>query len=161
MQTKIYLDKEEDTVSLGRFIGERLPKPAIIYLKGDLGAGKTHLAKGIALGLGLEEDITSPTFTLINEYDMKNLHLYHLDLYRLANLNQALDLGLEDFAGEDENVVLIEWPEILGDYKLSNNLIKIEIEHNNQGRDFKLFSENQIFSPIIEGISNFADTGNR
>lgn len=155
---KVNLAGEDKTVLLGELLGKSLVYPLLIYLKGDLGAGKTHFSKGIAKGLGITEDITSPTFTLINEYDIEDKKLYHLDLYRLDSLNQVLDLGIEDFIDEDNNIVLIEWAEKVGSYHLSDNLIEINILHNNHSRDFIITTNNTELENIIEGIKKIVDS---
>jgi tRNA threonylcarbamoyladenosine biosynthesis protein TsaE len=101
---------EEETIELGRRIAATLPKRAVVLLIGNLGAGKTTLAKGIVSGLGAadSEDVTSPTFTLIHEYGEGSV--YHIDLYRLDRAEQAAALGLDDIF-DREAVVLIEWGE--------------------------------------------------
>ena len=101
---------EEETIELGRRIAATLPKRAVVLLIGNLGAGKTTLAKGIVSGLGAAdaEDVTSPTFTLIHEYGEGRV--YHIDLYRLDRAEQAATLGLDDIF-DREAVVLIEWGE--------------------------------------------------
>jgi tRNA threonylcarbamoyladenosine biosynthesis protein TsaE len=101
---------EEETIELGRRIAATLPKRAVVLLIGNLGAGKTTLAKGIVSGLGAadSEDVTSPTFTLIHEYGEGSV--YHIDLYRLDRAEQAAALGLDDIFDRDA-VVLIEWGE--------------------------------------------------
>jgi tRNA threonylcarbamoyladenosine biosynthesis protein TsaE len=99
-------------------MGERvaemlLPAPKLIVLRGDLGAGKTTLVKGIAAALGAAEeaDVTSPTFTLVHEYVGPKVRLYHLDLYRLETERELLTLGLEEMADEADALVLVEWGE--------------------------------------------------
>ena len=101
---------EEETIELGRKIALELPKHAVVLLIGNLGAGKTTLAKGIISGLGAAEpeEITSPTFTLIHEYGAGRV--YHVDLYRLETLQQIATLGLEEILDRDA-LVLIEWGE--------------------------------------------------
>jgi tRNA threonylcarbamoyladenosine biosynthesis protein TsaE len=101
---------EEETIELGRRIAATLPKRAVVLLIGNLGAGKTTLAKGIVSGLGAaeSEDVTSPTFTLIHEYG--DGRVYHIDLYRLDRAEQAAALGLDEIF-DREAVVLIEWGE--------------------------------------------------
>jgi tRNA threonylcarbamoyladenosine biosynthesis protein TsaE len=100
---------EEETIQLGREIAARLPPRAVVLLIGNLGAGKTTLAKGIVSGLGAAEpeDVTSPTFTLIHEYGAR---VYHADLYRLDRPEEVSRLGLEEIFDRDA-VVLIEWGE--------------------------------------------------
>lgn len=155
---KTNLKGEALTVLLGELIGKNLISPVTIYLKGELGAGKTHLSKGIAKGIGITEDITSPTFTLINEYKIDGTMFYHLDLYRLDNLNQILDLGIEDFIDSPNSIVLIEWAEKLRDYKLTDNLIHINIMHNNDSRDFIIRTDKEEFKNIIEGIEKVVNS---
>jgi tRNA threonylcarbamoyladenosine biosynthesis protein TsaE len=106
----IYLTKsEEETIALGEKLAQRLPPRAVVLLIGNLGAGKTTLAKGIVNGLGAAapEDVSSPTFTLIHEYSPT---VYHIDLYRLDEEREVETLGLEEIF-EKEAVVLIEWGE--------------------------------------------------
>ena len=100
---------EEETIDLGGQIARELPSKCVVLLIGNLGAGKTTLAKGIAQALGAAdtEDVTSPTFTLIHEYGE---HVYHIDLYRLDTPEQVASLGLDDLFDRDA-VVLIEWGE--------------------------------------------------
>jgi len=99
----------EETIELGRKIAKTLPRRAVVLLIGNLGAGKTTLAKGIVAGLGAAnpEDVSSPTFTLIHEYSPR---VYHIDLYRLDRPEQLATLGLDDIFDRDA-VVLIEWGE--------------------------------------------------
>jgi tRNA threonylcarbamoyladenosine biosynthesis protein TsaE len=101
---------EEETIELGRSIAARLPRQAVILLIGNLGAGKTTLAKGIVHGLGAAEpeDVSSPTFTLIHEYG--GGRVYHIDLYRLDRAEEVATLGLDEIFERDA-VVLIEWGE--------------------------------------------------
>jgi tRNA threonylcarbamoyladenosine biosynthesis protein TsaE len=107
-------NSEEETIALGRRIARDLPKRAVILLIGNLGAGKTTLAKGILSGLGVAdpEDVTSPTFTLIHEYGPRDdsRRVYHIDLYRLETRQQVETLGLDEII-DRESVVLIEWGE--------------------------------------------------
>jgi tRNA threonylcarbamoyladenosine biosynthesis protein TsaE len=101
---------EDETIELGRKIARGLPNRAVVLLIGNLGAGKTTLAKGIinGLGAGEPEEVTSPTFTLIHEY--AGGRVYHVDLYRLDTLAQVATLGLEEIFERDA-VVLVEWGE--------------------------------------------------
>ena len=101
---------EDETIALGRQIASELPKKTVVLLIGNLGAGKTTLAKGILSGLGVAtpEEVASPTFTLIHEY--AGGRAYHVDLYRLDTLQQVATLGLEEIL-DREAVVLVEWGE--------------------------------------------------
>lgn len=104
---------EEQTLRIGTLIGRCLDAPLLILLQGDLGAGKTVLARGIARGLGVatRTPITSPTFTLMNHYPAR-LDLYHFDLYRLSGPEDLIDIGFDEYAFGD-GVALVEWPEKL------------------------------------------------
>lgn len=108
----------EETIGVGRTLASLLSPPLLLILRGDLGAGKTTLVKGIAEALGAAEaeEVTSPTFTLVHEYQgassmtQKPLQLYHLDLYRLDDEKQLAALGIEEMASSN-SLVLIEWGE--------------------------------------------------
>ena len=102
----------EETVALGRKLPSLLIPPKIVLLRGDLGAGKTTLVKGIAEGFraASEEDVTSPTFTLVHEYRGPGVDVYHIDLYRVDTARQLETLGLDDLITE-RSVLLIEWGE--------------------------------------------------
>lgn len=102
----------EETIALGRKLATELSPPLVVLLRGDLGAGKTTLVKGIAEGFGaaLAEDVTSPTFTLVHEYRGPQTTLYHIDLYRIDTERELETLGLDDLVGLD-CILLIEWGE--------------------------------------------------
>ena len=102
----------EETIALGRKLATDLAPPKLVLLRGDLGAGKTTLVKGIAEGFraASQEDVTSPTFTLVHEYRGARVNLYHIDLYRVDTPRQFETLGLDDLIGEN-SVLLIEWGE--------------------------------------------------
>ena len=102
----------EETIAFGRTLRDLLAPPKLVLLRGDLGAGKTTLVKGIAAAFAAaaEEDVTSPTFTLIHEYRARQANLYHIDLYRIDTQRELDTLALDDLRGED-SVLLIEWGE--------------------------------------------------
>ncbi len=102
----------EETIALGRELASRLAPPKLVLLRGDLGAGKTTLVKGIAQAFEAapEDNVTSPTFTLIHEYRGPGATLYHIDLYRVDTQRELETLGLDDLMGED-HILLIEWGE--------------------------------------------------
>ena len=118
----------EETIALGREIAATLKAPALILLSGDLGAGKTTLTKGIASGLGAakEEDVTSPTFTLVHKYEGATC-AYHVDLYRIGDAHDFDTLGLEDVFAE-KAVVLIEWPERMA-LRTEWPITRVHLEH--------------------------------
>ena len=102
----------EETIAFGRTLAELLAPPKLVLLCGDLGAGKTTLVKGIAAAFeaAAEEDVTSPTFTLVHEYRGPRANLYHIDLYRIDTPRELETLGLDDLRS-DNSILLIEWGE--------------------------------------------------
>ncbi len=105
----------EETVALGRQLAGKLQPPALVLLEGELGSGKTTLVKGIVAGLGVarEEDVTSPSFTLVHEYGEEG-RVFHADLYRIEDSRELTTLGLEDFR-DQQATVLVEWGERMGE----------------------------------------------
>lgn len=103
----------EETFELGRKLGAILEEGTVLFLTGELGSGKTAFVQGLARGLGVPETyyVTSPTYTLVNEYPGR-LTLYHMDLYRIADESEIFDLGLEEMI-EGGGAVVVEWPERL------------------------------------------------
>ena len=99
------------TMALGETLTELLRAPKLVVLRGELGAGKTTLVKGMAVALGAAEaeDVTSPTFTLVHEYKGRKVRLFHLDLYRLETEQEVEGLGLWEMADESDSLVLVEW----------------------------------------------------
>jgi tRNA threonylcarbamoyladenosine biosynthesis protein TsaE len=103
----------EETVDLGRILAAQLAPPKLILLRGELGAGKTTLVKGIAeaFDAAKQEEVTSPTFTLIHEYRGQEITIYHIDLYRIDTERELATLGIDDLLRDQHNLVLIEWGE--------------------------------------------------
>ena len=126
--TELTTHSSEETISRGREIGARLKPRVLVLLSGDLGAGKTTLTKGIVSGIGAasEEEVTSPTFTLVHRYD-REARVYHVDLYRISGLHDLETLGLEDVFSENA-VVIVEWPEKLT-LRVDWPVVRIQLEH--------------------------------
>jgi tRNA threonylcarbamoyladenosine biosynthesis protein TsaE len=103
----------EETLALGERIAAMLPPPRIVILRGEVGAGKTTLVKGIAAALGAaaEDEVTSPTFTIVHEYVGTSVRLFHLDLYRLETEEQIAVLGIDEMASYPDSLLLVEWGE--------------------------------------------------
>jgi len=112
MTREIATHSAEETIALGRTLVDLLSPPKLVLLRGDLGAGKTTLVKGIAAGFEAaeEENVTSPTFTLVHEYRGPRANLYHIDLYRIDTQRELETLGLDDLRSEN-SVLLVEWGE--------------------------------------------------
>ncbi|GFR36199.1 tRNA (adenosine(37)-N6)-threonylcarbamoyltransferase complex ATPase subunit type 1 TsaE [Thermobrachium celere] len=133
----VVTNSERETFELGYKIGNILKKGDVISLNGDLGAGKTHLTKGIAAGLGVEDYITSPTFTIVNEY-MGRLPLYHFDVYRIDDIYEMYEIGFEEYLYGD-GVCVVEWGDMVEELlpknkiyiyikKLDDNVREVQIE---------------------------------
>ena len=103
----------EETIALGRQLAVDLHPPKLVLLRGDLGAGKTTMVKGIAEAFhaASQDDVTSPTFTLIHEYRGPEVSVYHIDLYRIETPRELDTLGLDELINDERNLVLIEWGE--------------------------------------------------
>lgn len=126
----------EETIQLGKKIGSMLQPGAIIAMEGNLAVGKTTITKGIAESLGIEEAITSPTFTLISEYEGK-MPLYHMDVYRLDSCEDFINLGVEDLM-YGNGVSIIEWSErVREELPKSTITLRLEIREDG-GRDITL-----------------------
>ncbi|WP_017294523.1 tRNA (adenosine(37)-N6)-threonylcarbamoyltransferase complex ATPase subunit type 1 TsaE [Geminocystis herdmanii] len=124
----ILLADEEATKKLGQYLAEQLSPNSVLLLRGNLGAGKTTLIQGLGEGLGIQDSIVSPTFTLINEYSEGKIPLYHIDLYRL-NAEQIKELHLENYwlgIEYEAGITAIEWSELLP--YLPPKYIKINLE---------------------------------
>ena len=131
----------EQTIAFGRTLAEFLKPPKLVLLRGDLGAGKTTLVKGIAAAFdaAAEEDVTSPTFTLVHEYRGPRANLYHIDLYRIDTPRELETLGLEDLRSEN-SILLIEWGEKFTRLQRDRDVeISLEREGEN-GRRIKISS---------------------
>ena len=124
---------DEETQALGRRFAQMLPDRGVVLLIGDLGAGKTTLAKGIVEGRGIAsaDDVSSPTFTLIHEYG-KPVGAYHVDLYRLNTIQEAQRIGLEDLLNQPA-LVLIEWGERFSEL-WPDERIEIRLGHNGESK---------------------------
>jgi tRNA threonylcarbamoyladenosine biosynthesis protein TsaE len=125
---QIVTHSSEETIRCGREIAAQLQPPVLVLLSGDLGAGKTTLTKGIASGLGAaaEDDVTSPTFTLVHKYG-HGTPVYHVDLYRIGDFHDLETLGLEDVFSE-RAIVIVEWPDR---FKLRTGwpVVRVHLEH--------------------------------
>ena len=103
-----------ETRELGERLAERLKAGDVILLEGELGAGKSELARGIARGLGVTETVTSPSFTILNVYESGRIPLYHFDWYRLESSEELYELGMDEYLGGD-GIALVEWPAMCPD----------------------------------------------
>ncbi len=109
----VITNNEEETMLFAQKLAKTVGKGVVFTLKGDLGAGKTHFVKGFVKGLGSDELVTSPTFTLLNVYEGGRCPVYHFDMYRLSSLEEAEELGFEEYFNLEtlDGIVFVEWPE--------------------------------------------------
>lgn len=118
-------NSEQETEELGARLAERLEPGAVIAFTGDLGAGKTAFTRGLARGLGISDRVTSPTFTIVNEYEGGRLPLFHFDMYRLGSSDELFDIGWEDYLARG-GVCAVEWSENVSD-ALEEGSVLVEI----------------------------------
>ena len=116
-----------ETEALGAKLAEKLRGGEVIAYTGDLGAGKTAFTRGLARGLGITERVTSPTFTIVNEYDSGRLPLFHFDMYRLGSSDELYDIGWEDYLSRG-GVCAVEWSEIVDD-ALEGEVIRVDLKN--------------------------------
>lgn len=129
--------KEKQTLKKGFEFAANLSDGSIILLDGELAAGKSVFARGVANGLGVKGDILSPTFTIMNNYDLASgLTLCHIDAYRIKNIDEAYEAGLEEFIGSSDTICLIEWSSNIKEFLVGKKttLIKFEIVDENTRR---------------------------
>lgn len=132
----IETNSAQETYAVGKQLGEEAKKGDIFCLLGDLGTGKTVLTQGFASGLGICEPISSPTFTILQEYEEGRLPLYHFDVYRIADSEEMFEIGFDDYV-EGEGVCLIEWASLIKDI-LPETLKVITIEKDlEKGFDYR------------------------
>lgn len=126
----------EQTTELGIKLGKLLNPGDIVCLTGDLGTGKTHITKGIAKGLDIDDNITSPTFTIVNEYDTGRLKLNHFDVYRVSDPDEVYAIGFDDYIFSDA-VSVIEWANYIEEI-LPKDLLHINIEKDfSKGENYR------------------------
>ncbi|MDE5765148.1 MAG: tRNA (adenosine(37)-N6)-threonylcarbamoyltransferase complex ATPase subunit type 1 TsaE [Ruminococcus sp.] len=122
---RVVTKSAEETMQIAEKLGRLLKAGDIIAYTGGLGAGKTTFTRGLAVGLGLEDDVSSPTFTLVNEYSGRNINIYHFDMYRIQTEEELESSGFWDYDFE-HNIAVIEWSENISEF-LSGNVIRIKI----------------------------------
>ena len=133
MKNKLTLSSIEDTKKLGQELAKKILKRKgeaafIVFLDGDLGTGKTTLVKEIIFALGVKEKVKSPTFTIIEPYELNNENIYHVDLYRIIDPSELEIIGLREYLNESNAIIFIEWPEKSYGY-LKKFDLKISLKH--------------------------------
>ena len=136
MKNKLTLSSLEDTKKLGQELAKEILKRKgeaafVVFLDGDLGTGKTTLVKEIIFALGVKEKVKSPTFTIIEPYELNNENIYHIDLYRIIDPTELEIIGLREYLNESNAIIFIEWPEKSYGY-LKKFDLKISLKHSSE-----------------------------
>lgn len=132
----IETNSEKETFDAGYALGQKAQPGDVYTLNGDLGVGKTVFTKGFAKGLGVQEEVSSPTFTIVQEYDDANIPLYHFDVYRIGDVEEMDEIGFEDYV-YGKGVCLIEWANLIEEI-LPQNRTCITIEKDlEKGFDYR------------------------
>ena len=133
----------EDTFNLGKKIGQQAKPGQIICLNGDLGVGKTVFTQGLAKGLGIEEPVNSPTFTIVQVYEKGRLPMYHFDVYRIGDIEEMDEIGYEDYF-YGEGVCLIEWADLIREI-LPEQMCRVTIEKDlEKGFDYRTITIKEV-----------------
>ena len=148
---KIITKTPQELTYLGERLAAFLQAGDVIALDGELGAGKTTLAQGIASGLGVAEVVNSPTFTIIHEYTSGRLPFYHFDVYRLNKAEELEDLGYEDYF-YGEGVTVVEWAKLIGDY-LPEAYLYLTLAHVPEGREIALLAKGERYEKLVEELT--------
>lgn len=134
---QFFSKNEEDTKSFAKALASHLKKQDIIVLTGDLGSGKTKFAEGILSYFGLENEISSPTFTIVNEYQKDDVNIYHFDVYRLENSSEFYEIGGEEYF--ENGICLIEWGELIED-ALPKDYIHITFSKDDKDENIRILN---------------------
>ncbi|OOX79125.1 tRNA (adenosine(37)-N6)-threonylcarbamoyltransferase complex ATPase subunit type 1 TsaE [Snodgrassella alvi] len=133
---EIFLADENDTLNLGERFAQLISPPLIIWLEGDLGAGKTTFTRGLLNALGYNGAVKSPTYNIVETYPFKGFNLHHFDLYRFQNPEEWLDAGLDELITAD-SIILMEWPQLGGDLAPPADII-LNITIKSSGRTVQI-----------------------
>jgi len=148
----LHLPDEAGTLSLGNAIAGLLEPGMVIHLRGDLGAGKTTLARGILRGLGYEGRVKSPTFTLLEPYKFSRLYLYHFDFYRFLDPQELEESGFREYFNP-ESVCLVEWPEKAPGLPAAD--LEIELRVADAGRTAELSAHTEVGSRCFDQLTDW------
>ncbi|WP_432662724.1 tRNA (adenosine(37)-N6)-threonylcarbamoyltransferase complex ATPase subunit type 1 TsaE [Wukongibacter baidiensis] len=148
---KIICRNEQETKEIGYKLGKLLRSGDMVCLTGDLGAGKTTISKSIAKGLDVDEDVTSPTFTIINEYDGR-LPVYHFDVYRILDMEEMYDIGYEEYF-YGNGVCLVEWASQIREL-IPDEHLWVEIKYGEEinSREFHFKATTEHYERIVEEL---------
>lgn len=147
----------DDTLMLGKNLASLLKKGDLVVLSGELGAGKTKFTEGFLKFFKLEDEISSPTFNIVNEYKKDDISIYHFDVYRLEDVSEFYEIGGDEYF--ENGICLIEWGELIKD-ALPKSFISIDItklENDENKRLFRFISYGERYDKILENLKSFYD----
>ncbi len=150
-KTTRFLATEDDTLALGRAFAPLLAPGMVIHLHGDLGAGKTTLARGILRGLGYQGHVKSPTFTLLEPYEFSRLYLYHFDFYRFIDPRELEDSGFREYFNP-ESICLVEWPEKAPDLPAADLSITLRVAGT--GREAAITAHTEVGRRCLDTLTH-------
>lgn len=139
MKTTYISKSESDTIGFAKSFAKTLKPTDTIVLNGELGTGKTKFTQGILEFFGLDDEISSPTFTIVNEYKNKKISIYHFDVYRLSSLDEFYDIGGDEYF--ESGICIIEWGEIIKD-ALPDNTIFVDFKKDNSDENLRIITIN-------------------
>jgi tRNA threonylcarbamoyladenosine biosynthesis protein TsaE len=145
------LASEDETLTLGRALAALLEPGMTVHLRGDLGAGKTTLVRGVLRGLGYEGRVKSPTFTLLEPYNFSRLYLYHFDFYRFIDPQELLDSGFREYFNP-QSVCLIEWPEKAPHLPPAD--LDVELQVAGEGRSIAITAHTEVGRRCLDKLKN-------
>lgn len=152
LEKKITTKSSQETFDFGKRLGEAIDFPLIVFLQGEMGMGKTVFAKGFVKGMGLDDEVTSPTYTIVNEYGNPP-RIYHFDLYRLQDGEELYEMGFEDYLNQG-CTLLLEWPDLLENDSFQAKLeitLKSELDTPDE-REIILKTDNPKIAQLLKKI---------
>lgn len=152
LEKRIITKSSQETFDFGKYLGEAIDFPLIIFLQGEMGAGKTLFSKGFVAGMGLDDEVTSPTYTIVNEYGNPP-RIFHFDLYRLQDPDELYEMGFEDYLSQG-CTLLLEWPDLVLEDQFEPKLeisLASHLETPEQ-REIILKTDNQKVAQILNSL---------
>lgn len=151
MQTTIHLPNEAATLALGARLADALRPGDLLFLLGDLGAGKTTLARGLLHALGYQQAIKSPSYTIVEPYQQPGKLVYHFDLYRLSDPEELMDIGLTDYLSEDA-LIMVEWPQ-KAQILLPQPTLECHLRNVSDGREATLTAHGERAAQLLKACA--------